>query len=80
MRQQPHTKTPSNAAEQRDDQRSIAVGKGQLGTVRMLQQRYEEALAAYQEALKLFDALGEPGSVAVPWHQIGDGIQAHTTV
>ena len=37
----------------------------------MVQQRYEEALAAYQEALKLFDAFGEPVSVAVAWHQIG---------
>jgi len=37
----------------------------------MLQQRYQEALEAYQEALQLFDALGEPGSVAVAWHQIG---------
>ena len=58
-------------AEHRDDRRSIAVGKGQLGTVRMLQQRYDEALAAYQEARKLFDTLGEPGSVAALWHQIG---------
>jgi tetratricopeptide (TPR) repeat protein len=58
-------------AEQRDGRRSIAVNKGNLGTVRMLQQRYEEALVAYQEALKLFDALGEPGSAATLWHQIG---------
>jgi tetratricopeptide (TPR) repeat protein len=39
--------------------------------VLLRQQRYEEALAAYQEALKLFDALGELGSVATAWHQIG---------
>ena len=67
-------------AEQHDDRRQIAVGKGQLGTVRMLQQRYEEALAAYQEALKLFDALGEPGSVAVAVASNRHGIQARTTV
>jgi tetratricopeptide (TPR) repeat protein len=48
-------------AEQRDDRRSVAVNKSQLGTVRSRQRRYQEALAAYQEALKLFDALGEPG-------------------
>jgi tetratricopeptide (TPR) repeat protein len=55
--------------EQRD--RNIAAHKIQLGTILMLQQRYEEALATYQEALKLSDALGEPDSVAVAWHQIG---------
>ncbi len=65
MRQLPPTRKSSNVQNSCGDQRSIAADKGQLGTVRMLQQRYEEALAAYQEALKLFDALGEPGSVAV---------------
>src|SRR5262249_31764581 len=54
-----------------DDRRHIAVTKGQLGTIRMLQQRYEEALTAYQEVLQFFAAMGEPGSVAVAWHQIG---------
>jgi len=47
------------------------VGKGNLGTVRMLQGRYQEALAAYTEARASFESLGEPGSVAVFWHQIG---------
>ena len=54
-----------------NDQRSIAVCKGQLGTVRLLQKRYAEALKAYKEALRLFKALGELGSMGVSWHQIG---------
>ena len=39
--------------------------------MRRRQQRYKEALAAYQEAMQLFGAVGEPGSVAIAWHQIG---------
>jgi tetratricopeptide (TPR) repeat protein len=57
--------------EARSDQRSIAVGKAQLGTVCLLQQRYDDALVAYQAARDLFTTLGEPGSVATIWHQIG---------
>jgi tetratricopeptide (TPR) repeat protein len=51
--------------------RDVAVGKFQLGTVRMLQKRYREALDAYVEARDTFEALGEPGMVATAWHQIG---------
>ncbi|HEX7333027.1 MAG TPA: tetratricopeptide repeat protein [Pyrinomonadaceae bacterium] len=51
--------------------RGVAVCKGQLGTVRMLQNHYDEALTAYEEALTIFESLGEPGSVAVAWHLIG---------
>lgn len=51
--------------------RDIAVGKGQLGTVRLLQERFAEALAAFHEARETFKALGEPGSVSAAWHQIG---------
>ena len=58
-------------AEQLGDDRSVAVGKGQLGTVRMHQRRYPEALAAYDEARERFTQLDEPGSVAVIWHQTG---------
>ena len=54
-----------------DDRRGAAVSKGQLGTVRMLQERYGEALAAWEEARALFEGLGEPRSVATAWHQIG---------
>ncbi len=63
-------------AEQLGDDREVAVGKGQLGTVRMHQRRYPEALAAYAEAHARFTQLGEPGSVAVGWHQTGTVYQA----
>jgi tetratricopeptide (TPR) repeat protein len=58
-------------AEQRGDLRDVAVGKGNLGTVRLHQQRYAEALEAYQQARDTFSRLSEPGSVAIVWHQIG---------
>lgn len=58
-------------AEQLEDSRQVAVGKGQLGTVRLQQRRYPEALAAYAEARQRFTALDEPGTVAVSWHQTG---------
>lgn len=58
-------------AQQTKDERQVAVGKGQLGTVRMLQGRYPEALEAQTEARDIFTRLGEPSSVAASWHQIG---------
>jgi tetratricopeptide (TPR) repeat protein len=58
-------------AEERDDDRGVAVGKIQLGTVRKNQRRYADALAAYAEARERFTQLNEPGSVAVVWHQTG---------
>jgi len=57
--------------EQRGSQRNVAVGKFQLGTVRLQQQRYSDALGAYLEARELFSRLNEPGTVAGAWHQIG---------
>ncbi|MGH6819230.1 MAG: CHAT domain-containing protein, partial [Methylocella sp.] len=57
--------------EQRGDKRAVAVGKGQLGTVRLAQHRYAEALAAFKDACDQFTRLDEPGSVAVIWHQTG---------
>ena len=53
--------------EQGDDQRNIAVVKGQLGTVLMLQQRDEEALAAYQEARSSLTPLANQS----PWQWRG---------
>ena len=58
-------------AEQRQDKRTVAVGKGQLATVRRMQGHYSKALEISNEARDLFASLGEPGSVAVAWHQIG---------
>ena len=57
--------------EKDGDVRSLAVGKGQLGTVRLMQNRYDEALTIYEEVKSTFESLGEPGSVSVLWHQIG---------
>ncbi|MBL8436197.1 MAG: tetratricopeptide repeat protein, partial [Zoogloea sp.] len=57
--------------EWRGAERDVAAGKGQLGTVRLAQRRYKDALEAYEETRKRFTALDEPGSVAVIWHQTG---------
>jgi len=62
--------------EQRGADRDVAVGKGQLGAVRLQQRRYPEALAAYAEARVRFTQLDEPGSVAVIWHQTGRAYEA----
>ncbi len=58
-------------ARSMDDLRGIAVAEGQLGTVRLLQNRYGEALEIYSEARDAFETLGEPQMVATAWHQIG---------
>jgi tetratricopeptide (TPR) repeat protein len=58
-------------SERMEDRRAVAVGKGQLATVRLQQGRYPEALEAYAEARRAFEALGEPASVALGWHQTG---------
>jgi tetratricopeptide (TPR) repeat protein len=57
--------------EELGDQRGVAVGKMQLGSVLMLQGHYDQALAAYEEARQTFESLGEPLTVAGTWHQIG---------
>jgi tetratricopeptide (TPR) repeat protein len=57
--------------EQLGSARDVAVGKGQIGLVRLLQQRYGEALAAYEEARQTFEQLDELHTVASTWHQIG---------
>jgi tetratricopeptide (TPR) repeat protein len=57
--------------EKLDDRRWAAVGKGNLGTVRLYQKHFAEALKIYAEARKTFESLGEPSSVATLWHQIG---------
>jgi tetratricopeptide (TPR) repeat protein len=57
--------------ERREDCRSVAVGKIQLATVRMLQEKYTEALAGYEEARAIFERLNEPKAVAGAWYHIG---------
>jgi tetratricopeptide (TPR) repeat protein len=54
-----------------EDFRGVAVGKGNLATVRMFQGRYGEAIAEHEAARTLFDQQNEPQSVAVAWHQTG---------
>jgi len=58
-------------AEAQRAERDVAVGKAQLGTIRLLQRRYEDALAAHTDAREQFARLGEEGTVATTWHQIG---------
>ncbi len=58
-------------AEELKSERHIAVGKGQLGTVRFSQGRYEEAIEAHNEAREIFENLGEPGMAAVALQQAG---------
>jgi tetratricopeptide (TPR) repeat protein len=57
--------------KQRSDERQVAVGKDNLGIVRMEQGRYPEALQAFEEGRESFTRLGESGSVAGSWHNIG---------
>ena len=59
------------AAEKLKAPRQVATNKGQLGTVRMLQGRYQDALDAFREARESFEQLGDESHVAVAWHQIG---------
>jgi tetratricopeptide (TPR) repeat protein len=57
--------------EKLKDFRQVAVGKGNLATVRMLQKKYAEALKAHAEVRAIFEQQNEPGMVATAWHQIG---------
>lgn len=57
--------------EKRKSFRGVAVDKGQLATVRLLQSKYAEAVAAYEEARAIFEQQNEPAMVAAAWHQIG---------
>ena len=63
--------TSMGLAEELEDRRAAAVAKGQLGTVRLLQRRYGEALKAWTAFRTTFESLGETGTVATAWHQIG---------
>jgi tetratricopeptide (TPR) repeat protein len=58
-------------ADAQGDTRGEAVIRFQLGTVRLLQRRYGDAIQAYHAARQTFEGLGEPASVARAWHQMG---------
>jgi tetratricopeptide (TPR) repeat protein len=58
-------------AEKLGELRGAAVGKGNLGWVRLDQKQYAEALSAYESAIQSFESLGEPSTVAIYLHQMG---------
>ncbi|MBE0671386.1 MAG: tetratricopeptide repeat protein [Anaerolineales bacterium] len=58
-------------SEKLNDYRQVAVGKGQLATVRMYQKKYTEAVVGHKEALAIFERQNEPQMMATAWHQIG---------
>ena len=58
-------------AEQQEDRRAVAVGKGQLAAVRGDQKNFPEALRLYSEALEDFERIHEPATVANLWHRVG---------
>jgi tetratricopeptide (TPR) repeat protein len=58
-------------AEAIGDIRGVAGGRSQIGAIRLLQGRLSDALTAYYESKRAFDALKEPGGAAIAWHRIG---------
>jgi len=58
-------------AEQQENRRAVAVGKGQLAAVRGDQKNFPEALRLYSEALEDFERIHEPATVANLWHRVG---------
>ncbi len=60
-----------HVADELKSERHIAVGKGQLGTVRFSQGRYEDAIKAHNEAREIFENLGELNMAAVALQQQG---------
>jgi tetratricopeptide (TPR) repeat protein len=57
--------------EKMDDDRTVAVINGQLGTLALLQQNLQEAERRHQEALRIFRLLDEPAMEAAAQHQLG---------
>ncbi len=60
-----------STTEDRKNFRAVAVTKGQLAWVLMKQEKYEGAIALYQEARTLFEQQNEPQAVANAWQGIG---------
>ena len=62
-------------SELQRDERAIAINKVQLGTVRLEQLRYPEALDAYFEARTVFIRLNDLKRLAQCWHMTGIAYQ-----
>ena len=62
--------------EELGDQRSVAVVKGQLGTLALLQRDLPQAASRCQEAIALLQELQKPAMEAGAWHQLGMAHQA----
>ena len=58
-------------SDQWGNRRDSAVGRLQLGTIRLFQGRLQDALAAYEQARSTFEELYEPETLAGVWHQLG---------
>lgn len=58
-------------AQQLGADRDVARGHLELGSVRLMQRRYPDALKAFEEAREAFTKLDEPSSVSASWHQTG---------
>jgi len=57
--------------EELGDKRSTATSQERLGTTRMYQSRYSEALMLYEQARKIFETLNDMALVAGIWHKMG---------
>jgi tetratricopeptide (TPR) repeat protein len=51
--------------------KDVAVDKANLATIRILQERYDQALMASGDAREIFERLNDPRSLATSWHHIG---------
>jgi len=58
-------------SENQNNERQVAVIKGQLATLCKELGRYEEALSGYEEAREIFSQLNDLKSLATAWHQSG---------
>lgn len=58
-----------------NDLRSEGVILGQLGTLALQEGNLADAVNLYRDALKLFERLGEPATVATVHHQLGQAFQ-----
>jgi hypothetical protein len=58
-------------AQELGNEREVAINKGQLGTIFMLQEDLARAAECYQDTIETFERLNEPAMMAVGYHQLG---------